>query len=260
MDDEDKNDFKSKRQKLDTRDDSKFGKQRPNWFIAIPFEEENIKDELRSVQEAIVEKNTALKRACIPPTKLHLTLFVFYSEDIEKVSDTISKVVDRFPFEEEIKINANEIGHFSNQVIFSRLVLSPNLEKFWQYLADELFSNSIIDANDAKMENFKPHLTIMKLSKMRRPKKGEEKIKKIPPSMYEMFKSKTFGIQNVRKIQLLSMTLPQLENGNYYCHQDFPLKMSIRKTPILCNTQIICAVSCVTALLSIAVLWKKFKR
>lgn len=65
-------------------------------------------------------------------------------------------------------------------------------------------------------EEFKPHVTLMKLS--RAPVLRKQGIKKIDASLYEEQVDGDFGVESVGKIQLCSMTLPKdKETGYYFC-------------------------------------------
>ena len=200
-------------------------KKRPNWFLSIPIDDQEIKAKFDNVQKHVECVNPGLREACVPIEKSHLTLFVFYTENIEKVNDIVSQVIDNYMFEKEIKIEADEIGHFSQQVIFSKLSMSAEFQQLWQTLADALLHNSIISPKDANFKNFKPHLTLMKLSKINEGKSFREKIQKIPLDMFEEFKGMKFGSQFAKEIQLLSRDLPVQENGNYYCMKSFKLNI-----------------------------------
>ena len=50
--------------------------RRPNAFVAIPFDDSNIRSKIKQVQEIITQKEPKLSKACVPIDKSHITLFV----------------------------------------------------------------------------------------------------------------------------------------------------------------------------------------
>ena len=94
----------------------------------------------------------------------------------------------------------------------------------------KLAENSLIDSYP-KEEDFTPHLTVMKLSRMDFKKRKLNNIKKIPIDLYvDKWQNQHFGYQNINSIQLLSMTKPVQENGYYFCQHTFPLKFVQNRT------------------------------
>ena len=191
---------------------------RPNWFLAVPFTNLNIKSCMENVQKSVVHLRPKLSEACVSVKKAHLTLFVFHlknQEEIDKVIEIVQKVTEKVEFDEQIQIEANQIGHFQHRVIFFKLNLPPKLLDLRQEIGQNLLENGI------KIEdNFTPHLTVMKLSQMKK------KVKKIDENLYQEFSQDFFGVQNVKLIELLSMNLPIQDNGYYFCQKEFPLKIN----------------------------------
>jgi len=201
-----RNDFQSRKQ--------------PNWFFAIPIENVQIKEKMKNVQEKVTESKPELIDACVPIEKAHMTLFVFYNENVDPIIAMVNEVIESYKFDSKLTISVNGIGHFSQKVLYSNLFTDQNFQDFWQVLANKLFENSIISENEAKWKNFKPHLSIMRLSLL----KSNNSSPKIPINIVKPFCNETFGIESVTKIQLLSRTHPVQENGYYYCEKEFSLK------------------------------------
>merc|ERR1712203_11138 len=85
----------------------------------------------------------------------------------------------------------------------------------------KLVENSIIKSTP---ENFTPHLTLFKLSRMDFNERKLKQIRKIPEELYvEKWQDQYFGSQKIKSVQLLSRTMPVQENGYYWCHHNFPL-------------------------------------
>jgi len=198
-------------------------KPRPNWFLALQIDEKIIQDKMTEIQNHIKTREPKFSQACVPVTKAHLTLFVFSAEQVDRIIETVNEVIANIEFTNELILEANEIGHFDHQVVYAKLKLSQNINELWSQLAEKLIENEIIEKSELK--KFNPHLTLMKLSKMKKPKKGEKRLKKIPAELYEDFKNTFFGVQSVESIQLLSMTKPATPEGYYFCQHTFPIKI-----------------------------------
>ena len=211
------NDFKcSNKLKLDNNTHSK--RKTPNWFLAIPFDNLAIRSNIKLVQEHIIHKEPKLIEACIPVEKSHLSLFVFHTDNVEKVIELLTPILQNYEFPEtEIKVDS--LGHFRHQVLFAHLKnFDEHLRLLWTKIGKCLMENNIISSKDAQIENFKPHITIMKLSKME-----TKKISKIQPELHKEFNNHLFGVQPLQKIEVLSRTHPIQSNGNYHCQHIFSL-------------------------------------
>ena len=182
---------------------------------------------MTKIQKHVTESDPKLSQACVPVPKAHLTLFVFNADDqVEKVIETVQSVIEKIEFKDELTMEANEIGHFNHSVVYAKLKLSPNIDDLWAQLAQELIKNEIIE--ESAKNQFRPHLTLMKLSKMKKPKKGQKRMKKIPPELYVEYQNAFLGVQKVKSIQLLSMTKPATD-GYYYCQHTFPLNFEVEQ-------------------------------
>ena len=206
---------------------------RPNAFVAIPFDDSNIKFKIKQVQDIITQKEPKLSKACVPVDKSHLTLLVFYTENIEKVIEALTPVLDNYEFPlPEIKVKS--LGHFRHHVLYAELEensINP-LKILWQKIRDILVENNVegIDLRD----DFKSHITIMKLSRMK-----YKTVRKIDPNLHQDLKDFEFGIQSVKEIQVLSMTKPIQPNGYYHCEHSFPVKIPTQKNLIRNNSTIL---------------------
>ena len=224
----------TKKPKLDDSSVLKMKIQRPNWFLALQFDNREILDNIKTMQNDVTELQPNLRRACVPVEKSHITLFVFYVENVDKVIEIVSEVVSSHEFRNERQIDTcievNGTGHFKNQVVFAKIILSQKLRDLWKDIGMKLAENSLIDSYP-KEEDFTPHLTILKLSRMDFKKRKLNNIKKIPIDLYvDKWQNQHFGYQNINSIQLLSMTKPVQENGYYFCQHTFPLKFVQNRT------------------------------
>ena len=77
-----------------------------------------------------------------------------------------------------------------------------------------VFENHGLPSTESRA--FNPHLTVAKVSKARRKRKG---IKHIEEETYSSFLNASFGSEVVSAIELLSMTEPTSEDGYYHCFE-----------------------------------------
>lgn len=250
---------KSKKSQKPNNNTAKNNSPRPNWFLAIQFDNPEILNKVKDIQNDVIEQEPKLRTACVPVPKSHLSLFVFNTQDVEKVIEIVSEVVSNHEFNEdrpnETCIEVNGTGNFRNEVVFAKMTLNQKLQDLWHNIGLKLVENSII----SKMENFTPHMTLMKLSRMDFKVRKKNEIKKIPVELYaDKWQNQYFGCQKINSVQLLSMTKPPQENGYYFCQHTFPLKFVQNQASS--NNMFYAVISGVTALVAMSYLLRKFKK
>lgn len=196
---------------------------RPNYFVGIQVSNSEIHRVVKMVQEAILSKEPALRTAVVPIPTLHITLAVAHLPDIEHVTRA-AEVVDKCSsmhrefFNKSVLLHFSGLKTFQNKVLFASVQESEALEELQMMATNLETSLQELTGSPTAKKEFKPHLTIMKLSKdftLRR--KG---ISKICSSLYSDMSDMVFGSQVVQGVQLLSMNKPKDSNGYYYCsHQ-----------------------------------------
>ena len=80
---------------------AKNNSQRPNWFLAFQFDNTDILNKVKDIQNEIIEQEPKLSAACVPVAKSHLTLFVFNTQEVDKVIKIVSEVISSHEFNEE---------------------------------------------------------------------------------------------------------------------------------------------------------------
>jgi len=182
-------------------------KQVPNWFLAFQFDNPDIINNVKSIQNQVIEIEPNLAEACVPPEKSHLSLYVFYTQNVDKVIEIVSEVIAGFDFdhkrmEKETIIKVKGTGNFRNEVVFAKMTLHQKLHDLWQKIGLKLAENFII-RTIPKSEDFKPHLTIFKLSRMDFNERKMKQIRKIPEELYmDKWKNQYFGNQKVNSVQV----------------------------------------------------------
>ena len=80
---------------------AKNNSQRPNWFLAFQFDNPDILNKVKDIQNEIIEQEPKLSAACVPVAKSHLTLFVFNTQEVVKAIKIVSEVISSHEFNEE---------------------------------------------------------------------------------------------------------------------------------------------------------------
>lgn len=174
------------------------------------------------VQEVVLSKEPALWTALVSIPTLHITLAATHLQDIEHVNraaEMVEKCVSGHKefFNKSTSLHFSGLHTFGNEVLFAEIQQGEVLQEVALIAKNLEVSFQELTGSQTK-KGFKPHLTILKLSKdIRLRKKG---ITKISTNLYSDFSNTVFGTQTVKGIQLLSMNKPKDENGYYYCsHQ-----------------------------------------
>jgi len=191
---------------------------RPNYFFAVPIHNLKILGRIRSVQDHILEQQLNLEKAIVPATTAHITLTVFHLKDDTEVKSALSLLsslqtqVQDIVNDTCLHLQLKGIGNFRNQVVYAEIQQDESCEKLKSIA--ELLNQKIaeITGEEKRKTDFKAHVTLMKLSKMRK-----SKVKAIPSSLYRNIRNIPFGDEKAAKIQLLSMLKPKHNNGYYTC-------------------------------------------
>merc|ERR1712200_134020 len=97
---------------------------------------------------------------------------------VEKGIKIVSEVISNHEFDGERPndtcIEVNGTGNFRNEVVFANMTLNQKLQDLWQNIGEKLIENSIM----SKMQNFTPHMTLLKLSRMNFKERKNNEIKK----------------------------------------------------------------------------------
>ncbi|GFG35172.1 hypothetical protein Cfor_12748 [Coptotermes formosanus] len=196
---------------------------RPNYFVGIQVSNPEIHRVVKLVQEAILSKEPALRTAVVPIPTLHITLAVAHLPDMEHISRAAEAVdkcsaMHREFFNKSASLHFRGLNTFQNKVLFASIQESEALEELEMMATDLETSFQELTGSPTAKKEFKPHLSIVKLSKdFKLRRKG---ISKISSSLYSDMSDIVFGSQAVRGVQLLSMNKPKDGNGYYYCsHQ-----------------------------------------
>ncbi|KAK1172891.1 A-kinase anchor protein 7-like [Acipenser oxyrinchus oxyrinchus] len=197
-------------------------KQRPNYFVSIPITNKQLLDKIGDVQKSLVKKEKQLQRALIPLEKLHLTVIVATLRTEEAVQRAVNALQQCRRKVDEIlqgrlpKMIFHGIDQFNNKVCYVKMTANeqPTLHQVAEAIKT---SFETVDVDIAGSKEFKPHLTILKLSKA--PTLRRMRLKKI---LYEEYEDAAFGTELFTRIDLCSMHKKQA-SGYYHCESSILL-------------------------------------
>jgi len=193
---------------------------RPNYFIAIPICNAEIKQKLQEVQTSITGCNKYLQSALVSIAKTHITLAVLHLKDQEQIDNatqalksTISKMQNQNVG--QMKLNFKGLGHFRDTILFAKILEDDGFTKLYQIaeIVRNTFTESGVTITDDR--KFNAHVTVAKLSKDR--KLHHLGVKKIDGSYYREFVDTIFGEEDCSKLQLLAMEKMDQATGYYHC-------------------------------------------
>lgn len=205
----------------DSKDNTKPPKKRsPNYFIAIRVSNPSIHSTFKIIQDSIITKQPLLQPALIPLGTLHITLMVMHLQN-----DQLSKAIEvlhncqsdlKKVVEDQHCMTFEGLGHFRNEVVFGK-IKNENEVTILQQLAEVLrngYEKSELDV-DIDDKPFKPHLTLMKMSRIPF-KKKTKKLRKIPDNLYSPWIDCDLDVQHYNEVLLCSMTDAKEKDGFYH--------------------------------------------
>lgn len=177
---------------------------------------------MEEFQSQCLHNEPKLRSFLVSPKKAHITVLVLHVEEdrLEEAKSIFEHCQDHFSNDNVFDVEFSGIGSFGNRVLFAKP--SGNIERIVRL--SETFQAKYSEQNFQCEFKLDPHLTLFKVKAKRKA------LKKIPPSSYDGLEDYSFGIQSFRTVQLLSMTKPVAESGNYYCEAEFTLKDKSAKT------------------------------
>ncbi|CAM1299161.1 akap7 (predicted) [Pycnogonum litorale] len=198
---------------------------RPNYFIGIQVNDKNILDNVKLVQETMIQNEPLLKSAMIPVATFHLTLLVMHlasNEEIQRAGDLLKQCYEEIKEDflaNPVSLEFSGLNHFNNQVLFAQVKSDAELARVTMlaHSIHKAFTESKFNLSGNK--EFKPHATLCKLSKdpgLR--KKGVEQIRE---ETFIKHINDQFGKQTVTGLQLLSMMKRKDTSGYYFTEKEY---------------------------------------
>ncbi|KAM6964880.1 A-kinase anchor protein 7 [Aplochiton taeniatus] len=194
--------------------------QRPNYFVSLPITNTKITEAVSELQEAVLQKEPRLAKAMIPVASLHITLLVTHlanQEQVNLAAHALSQVrpsLVELLGGRDLVLPFAGIGQFRSEVAFVSLTPGTHSETLTQ-LTEVLrrrFEEQGLSSGDR--QDFKPHLTFMKLSKA--PRLRSQGLRRLDPALWSHSSSSVFGEQAMERLDLCSMMKKKLPNGYYH--------------------------------------------
>ncbi|ESN93112.1 hypothetical protein HELRODRAFT_165273 [Helobdella robusta] len=220
---EDKFHSKSKRSRNEKNDDTDARSSKgegPNSFLSIPITNSETSENIAAIQKFIVECDPMLKPLLINLPTLHITLGVFSLKNVvnelesckEALEESKRKILDfgaKFP----LSINVEGVGSFSNRVLYAKVTPSDDLKVVSQMSETlmKVFEDKGIKAADSLP--FKPHITIMKLSRGKFFLK--KNLKEIIEKIEAKYENEKMGSNEVNRVDLCWMRRQAHSDGYY---------------------------------------------
>ncbi|XP_021378098.1 uncharacterized protein LOC110466107 isoform X2 [Mizuhopecten yessoensis] len=200
----------------------------PDHFIALQISNPKIQKGFADIQEKIISQSSPLKDAMVSVKKLHVTVMPVClptPDRIDRAKTALEVSAARLSADYRdrlVVLGVAGLGHFRNSVLFAKVTPSDPtqhdvLQNISDVVNDSFAENEII--NTDKRSDFKPHITIAKMSKNFR-KLRQKGIKKIDPSLYEDEVDRHFGHQVLTTVQLCSMFKQDKVTGYYKILQE----------------------------------------
>ncbi|CAN8005008.1 unnamed protein product [Ixodes pacificus] len=194
-------------------------RQRPNYFVALQVNDVGVHKAARRVQEHLCSVKPEIVPFLIPIATLHITVLVLRVVDdhsLQRAKDALHRSHARLKddFEQApLTLEFKGLANFGGKVLYVKTA-DEGAHRRLQTLSDvclEEFVKANLDLSAHK--DFKPHLTLAKLSRVT---KREKVVKRIEAEWYSEFVEESFGSQRVNGVQLLSMNKPKDKRGYYY--------------------------------------------
>ncbi|XP_041350525.1 uncharacterized protein LOC121369484 [Gigantopelta aegis] len=196
-------------------------KLRPNYFLAMRIQDEQIVKAIEEVQDFILDHEPLYNACIVPPRALHVTLCTVGLDTPEQVANAVSTLQDMkaelanlLPQE---PLTFQGVSHFYHRVIYSKIDVPKQFMDFVEHLKMCL-RQAGVDIRDGF--EFVPHMTLMKTTRTVSRQKGS---KYVDPWLYQGYTDMYFGTQKVQSIDLCSMSADRDEDGFYMTadHLDF---------------------------------------
>lgn len=194
---------------------------RPNYFVAIQVDNINVHRKAKRVQDHLRIQEPNVEQLLVEIATLHITLLVLRVNDgddsLQRAKDSLSRSHEAVTDDLQatpLVLHFEGLDHFRNEVLYVKTIGEDSVSrlKALAQVCREEFKKANLDLTEGT--EFMPHLTLAKIS---RTSKRRNEIKKIKEEWYTTFKDEPFGMQQVKSLQLLSISKPKDERGYYYC-------------------------------------------
>lgn len=111
--------------------------KRPNFFLALKIEDDRIVEQVKKIQQRVVQTSELFEKRTILANKLHVTLFVFHVpndkvlEKAKQILQNCSNILHQH-FAAEPKVRLKGLDTFNDRILWIHLEDSPEKQKLIQ--------------------------------------------------------------------------------------------------------------------------------
>jgi len=187
-------------------------KLQPNYFVSLPIENTNLKNNLSKLTRDLLDSNQTIKNYLVPDTSYHLTLCTLRIDtelEMNKVQNVLDKVFksERAKKLLPIMIDFVSISEFYNKVLYVKSVINESTKKLeaLKTLILKEFEDASVNTAGNYYE-FVPHLTVLKLAKNNNSFDTETVMSLIKDHIWDNYSDFNFGEQEIGEFHLCKMT------------------------------------------------------
>ena len=188
---------------------------RPTHFVCLHITDENVKRNVRKIQDHLLSHTPQLSEGCLPVNALHVTLCMVQlkkEEDIEKAKALMGRIRKQFILILPccLQLTISGVDNFHERLVYARVVPDPALERFVSFILEQFqLAGLKVPGNH---EQYTPHVTIAKLS---RSMARELHSSAISSASYLPFKEMFLGMQRIDMLHLCFVGKPKEVDGFY---------------------------------------------
>lgn len=147
---------------------------RPSHFLSLRVREEAAKEAIETAQNQLIEQDSRLRGACVPSEAAHFTLCVLYlvdGEELNQAAAAMRRACESFREEGSLRPSLDHVGSLGQGKVaylgIEEGQESERLHMFAERVREELGKVGLLE----EQHPFRPHLTVMKLSQLKKARK-----------------------------------------------------------------------------------------
>ncbi len=201
------NDLSPKKKHYDDKD-------RPTHFLCIHICDEEVVANIRIVQDHILTVSPQLSEGLVSPSAFHITLCMVRldnDDQITKAKNALEKMKAQFLLllPRNVHLLLNGVDNFKDRLVYIKVAPIAALSKLVGLLIERLQAAGV--RTPGNHSEYTPHVTIVKMS---RPMQRElSNVRIAGQALYSKFQDKIMGKQQLKSIDLCSMTAPKQDDG-----------------------------------------------
>lgn len=189
-------------------------KLRPNYFLCQRITSPEIVENVKTMQNQILDLDSRYLNGCINPCMLHVTLCtlgLYQPEHVTEVGEILLQNREELASmaHSGINLNISGVGNFFQRVVYGKVNHDERFTQFVEHLQALIRESGISICDNF---DFVPHMTILKVI---RPIARQVGSNKVPSWMYEDFAEMKFGSQVIDGIHLCAMKGEKIA-GKFY--------------------------------------------